>query len=560
MTSHSVTNEDQGKDSAKAPHTNMMVDCIIANLPEEALRSIMRGLLGGNPSITSSFQKQVSNYLTNTKPETIPELFDTSQGAPKPNSSFQDIQSRYRCLMGCGYGFESVKILTEIIRQVEALEVDASTEDGRAFLEVLEVVDGDIVQSVTAIQKQLLTGSGVRSMTVEESETVAEFNEALSSFREKQSASENSKRNLPLDFPFERGMSRVERLDGGDDKVKSANTKDVRTASTGFVSGNCKLELVKLGTAEVPRMFMGLWQFSSPAWGSASKSKINKHFRQHVDAGLVAYDMADHYGQFRSSQPDSEKIYCATKWAVFEPIKVTPEVVAANITERTALNATSIELLQFHWQDYGDKQYIEASRLLEQDPRISSLGLCNFDTSHMNEIVDHGIKVVSNQVQFSLIDLRPTFKMAESCRKHHVKLLTYGSLCGGFLASKWLKKPAPNLFDKDMTPSHRKYIEMITVWGGWSLFQELLHQLEFIGTKHGVSISCVAIRWVLDHDYVGAVIIGARMGISEHIEENLGVFSFCLDDGDREVIQKVLERSKARDVFEAMGDCGAEYR
>jgi diketogulonate reductase-like aldo/keto reductase len=46
----------------------------------------------------------------------------------------------------------------------------------------------------------------------------------------------------------------------------------------------------------------------------------------------------------------------------------------------------------------------------------------------MDEIIEGGVKIVSNQVQFSLIDLRPTFKMAESCSKHKVKLLTYGSL------------------------------------------------------------------------------------------------------------------------------------
>jgi aryl-alcohol dehydrogenase-like predicted oxidoreductase len=70
----------------------------------------------------------------------------------------------------------------------------------------------------------------------------------------------------------------------------------------------------------------------------------------------------------------------------------------------------------------------------------------------------------------------------------------------------------------------------------------------------------VAIRWVLDHDYVGAAIIGARMGINEHIEENLKVFSFKLDVEDQGKIQEVLDRCRASQVFEAMGDCGSEYR
>ena len=101
---------------------------------------------------------------------------------------------------------------------------------------------------------------------------------------------------------------------------------------------------------------------------------------------------------------------------------------------------------------------------------------------------------------------------------------------------------------------------MITIWGGWTLFQELLSVLSATGKKYNASVSSVAIRWVLDHDYVGAVIIGARMGISEHIEENLTVFSFKLDDEDKREIQAVLDQCKAQDVFQAMGDCGAEYR
>lgn len=101
---------------------------------------------------------------------------------------------------------------------------------------------------------------------------------------------------------------------------------------------------------------------------------------------------------------------------------------------------------------------------------------------------------------------------------------------------------------------------MITVWGGWSLFQELLTALSSIAQKCNVSISTVAIRWVLDHDYVGAAIIGARMGISEHVEENEKVFKCPLDHVDHEAINEVLGRCRAKEVMDAMGDCGSEYR
>jgi len=101
---------------------------------------------------------------------------------------------------------------------------------------------------------------------------------------------------------------------------------------------------------------------------------------------------------------------------------------------------------------------------------------------------------------------------------------------------------------------------MILAWGGWTLFQELLQILKTVATKHNVTLSNVATRWVLDFDYVGAVIVGARMGVSEHGEENLASYGWRLDDEDQEQLNAVLSRSRRNEVFDVMGDCGGEYR
>jgi diketogulonate reductase-like aldo/keto reductase len=48
---------------------------------------------------------------------------------------------------------------------------------------------------------------------------------------------------------------------------------------------------------------------------------------------------------------------------------------------------------------FDDRQYVEACRSIAEDPRVKSLGLVNFDTTHMDEVLESGIEVVSNQVQ-----------------------------------------------------------------------------------------------------------------------------------------------------------------
>ena len=133
---------------------------------------------------------------------------------------------------------------------------------------------------------------------------------------------------------------------------------------------------------------------------------------------------------------------------------------------------------------------------LQQAGKIKHLALTNFDTVHLQRIIDHGIKIVSNQVQYSLIDRRPEIRMVPLCQERQVWLLTYGTLCGGFLSDKYLGEPEPGRWSLE-TASLKKYKQMIDAWGGWVLFQELLTILKRIADKHVVSIANVAtvISW-----------------------------------------------------------------
>jgi len=99
---------------------------------------------------------------------------------------------------------------------------------------------------------------------------------------------------------------------------------------------------------------------------------------------------------------------------------------------------------------------------------------------------------------------------------------------------------------------------MIDNWGGWPLFQNLLTTLKPIAEKHKVSIANVAVRFILDKPVVGSVIIGTKLGVAQHLEENAKVFSFALDADDNAKIDAISKQS--RDLFSIIGDCGDEYR
>jgi aryl-alcohol dehydrogenase-like predicted oxidoreductase len=183
--------------------------------------------------------------------------------------------------------------------------------------------------------------------------------------------------------------------------------------------------------------------------------------------------------------------------------------------------------------------------------------MTNFDTVHLQRVLNAGITIVSNQVQFSLVDQRPLIQMTDFCQVHGIQLLAYGTLCGSLISEKYIGLPKPTRYQLN-TASLRKYQSMIEAWGGWELFQTLLKTLKTIGTKHGVSLSNVAVRYVLDQPTVAGAIVGARLGVSDHLEDNAKIFSLVLDQDDQAALSTVFDCRN--DLFKYFGDCGAEYR
>jgi aryl-alcohol dehydrogenase-like predicted oxidoreductase len=219
-----------------------------------------------------------------------------------------------------------------------------------------------------------------------------------------------------------------------------------------------------------------------------------------------------------------------------------------------------LDLLQFHWWDYADRRWLDALKHLADlsaEGKIRRVALTNFDTEHLQEITRHGIPIVSNQVQYSLVDRRPAGRMAEFCAEHGIGLLTYGTLLGGLLSEKYLGQAEPSRSELT-TVSLQKYKQMIDAWEGWALFQELLAALRRIADRHRVGIASVGVRAILDQQAVAGVIIGARLSIAQHIAENARTFDFALDQTDWAALEPIF--AKSHNLLTLIGDCGAEYR
>jgi aryl-alcohol dehydrogenase-like predicted oxidoreductase len=332
----------------------------------------------------------------------------------------------------------------------------------------------------------------------------------------------------------------------------------------------------KLGELSICKVVNGMWQVSGAHGFSPDRDNAIEAMTKCAENGFTTFDAADIYGpaenyigDFRygpKSSPLAKSCQFFTKWVPISRAISREETGEAIAKSLKRMRCERLDLLQLHWWDYSDPHYLSALdhlMHLQDLGQILHLGLTNFDTFHLLKVLDEEVPLVSNQVSYSVLDTRPSELMAQECEKRGVKLLCYGALLGGFISPRWLGQSAPDPADVRLTNvSLRKYLSWIYAWGSWDLFQDLLRLLDSIGNKHRVSLSHVAVRYVLQQRAVGAVTLGQRWGFLDHTMDNRRIFSFTLDEDDLGQIADLQSKAKqkGRALFSALGDCGGEYR
>ncbi|NNE86759.1 MAG: aldo/keto reductase [Silicimonas sp.] len=314
---------------------------------------------------------------------------------------------------------------------------------------------------------------------------------------------------------------------------------------------------------EISRVLTGLWQVADiEKDGAVIDPETGADWlKAYADRGFDTFDMADHYGSAEIiagrllAKGASPRPLAFTKWCP-TPGPMTAQVVRAGVEERLArLGVERVDLLQFHWWSFEHPAWLEALHelaRLRDEGLIAEIGVTNFDAAHLRVALSDGVPILTNQVSFSMVDRRAARDLAALSAEKGVRLLAYGTLCGGFLSQRWLGQPEP----AEITDwSKMKYKRFIDITGGWDSFQRLLSAADAIARKHDVSIPNVATRWVLEHPAVAGVIVGARLGERVHADDNLRLFSFQLDDEDQALLADVFAASA-----DVPGDCGDEYR
>jgi len=316
----------------------------------------------------------------------------------------------------------------------------------------------------------------------------------------------------------------------------------VSSSSASATSENCE---------QYPRVVIGCWQLLER---NQDESAAVETLQAYMASGFHHFDTADIYGPSEKLLGRAGAKHVFTKYVTdrssMEAARQT------NFASRKDLGMVP-DLVQFHWWEWADPGYRQAAQhlfTLKGEGLVGDVAACNFDVEHLRQlIVDDRLPMSANQVQYSLLDLRPENGMLAFAKEHGIRLACFGAVAGGLLSDRYLGAPASSL--RMTTVSLRMYSSSLDRWtgGDWDLFQELLRALRAVADRHGTSIANVAICWVLRQlgKQGGWVVLGVRD--REHLPEHKELAALLaasggespIDDDDEAHIRQILRRGNA---------------
>ncbi len=318
----------------------------------------------------------------------------------------------------------------------------------------------------------------------------------------------------------------------------------------------------------ISRLIHGGWQFS--AGHRLSQTALDDAIdvlEASAELGVTTFDCADIYtgveelyGRFLrrwASTSNDTAIQIHTKFVPdWSDLPHVDRAYVREIIDRslTRLGVEQLDLVQYYWWRHEVPGFEEAAGVLNElrlEGKIRHVAVTNLDAPRTHRLEAVGVSPVTNQVQYSLLDRRPAGPLSDHCSTSGMRILGFGALAGGFLTDRWLGLTEPDAYANRSLVKYRLIIEE---FGGWAAYQSLLKTMAEIGREHGVETSAVAIRWVLDQPYVGAVVVGGTR--LDQMARNVAAFEFDFSESDRDALQLHLDRAPGPrgDVFELERD------
>jgi aryl-alcohol dehydrogenase-like predicted oxidoreductase len=313
------------------------------------------------------------------------------------------------------------------------------------------------------------------------------------------------------------------------------------------------MRYVEVGGVRLSVVGLGTWQFGSPEWGYGRAFADGEALRitqRALDLGINLIDTAELYGLGRSERAVGKAIagrraeaFIATK--VLPVVPFDPVVHQRALASRRRLGIDRIDLYQAHWPNpvFPLTPLFQALGRLQREGIVTHVGVSNYSLSQWHEAERSlGGPILSNQVQYSLVDRRPERDLVGWAQQNDRLVIAYSPLAQGLLSGAYSAKKRPTAMRAMKPLFFPKNLD---------LAEELLDVLRDVAKQHAAKPAQVALAWLIRQPNV--VVIPGASSVAQ-LESNAAAADLELTDEDDQRLREASDRFHPVSGLDAVSD------
>ena len=267
------------------------------------------------------------------------------------------------------------------------------------------------------------------------------------------------------------------------------------------------MEYKKLGKTKerLSAIGIGTWQLS----GNTEENE--RAISLAIEKGVNLIDTAEIYRTENTVGKiiKGKKLFIATKvWATHFRYDA---VIKACDRSLKNLGIKQIDLYQLHWPNPGIsiKETMKAMEKLVYDGKIRYIGVSNFNQKELRNAQEALSKyeIVSNQVEYNLIERMPEINLIDYMKKEDITLLAYSPFAHGAIFKKR--------------------------YGG------IIQSIDELGEKYNKTAGQMLLRWLIQKDIVIPL---TKASNPRHMQENIAAADFNINQKDMEIMDNLTPK------------------
>jgi len=287
------------------------------------------------------------------------------------------------------------------------------------------------------------------------------------------------------------------------------------------------MRFVEVGGARLSAIGLGTWQFGSSEWGYGgeyARGVAGAIVHAAIELGVNLIDTAEIYGLGRSEKIVGEAI-SARRASVFIATKLFPIGLPFQVAGRARrsarrLRVDHIDLYQLHWPSplFPPRSTMPRMKRLVDSGLVGHIGVSNHSLEGW-QAADRALggAVLSNQVQFSLVNRAPERELLPWAQQEGRVVMAYSPLAQGLLSGKYQQAPPRNFrrMRRGFSAESRERV------------QPLIDALGEIGSRHSATNAQIALAWLIRKPNVVAIPGASSV---RQLEENVAAADIDLSD------------------------------